>query len=115
MITAVKILAFSSKYKAVEQTVSSLQCRNTWLPWRSSYAIAYSSTVCTKSEQTSRQSLYSDGFYIHDVEHMYNKGHTEGVKKKKKQTHEHMYLLIGDLSGHGSTCPESQRDKRLWP
>lgn len=37
------------------------------------------------------------------------------LKKKKKQTHEHMYLLIGDLSGHGSTCPESQRDKRLWP
>lgn len=45
-----------------------------------------------------------------------DKGHTEGVKKKKKkQAHEHMYLLIGDLSGHGSTCPESQRDKRLWP
>lgn len=56
----VKTLLSSNKYKAVEQSISSLQCPNTWLLWRSNYTVAYTSVkrdpyVGTKTAQTSMQ------------------------------------------------------------
>lgn len=66
-------------------------------------------TVGIKTNTDQHAALPSDGFEIHDVEHTYNKGHTEGIKKV------HMHVLSGELRGHGSICPQSHRGECLWP
>lgn len=63
-------------------------------------------TVGTKTSTDQHAALPSDGFEIHDVEHMYNKGHTEGTKKV------HMHVLIGELCGHGSINMDTKPQRR---
>lgn len=81
-----------------------LQCSNPCSMWRSQ-----SKGVPKPGTQNSRDQKRAPA-EIHHVEHMYKKGHREGRKNKGN-----MDTLIGELSGHGSICPQSHREECLWP